>query len=166
MNELPVRAARWSALHPWRAIIGWLMFVALCLGTGVAVGTNSATTEDYWIGEAGRAEAMATEGGLQREPTEQIMLSARSGTLDESGAAAAARDLTTRMSRLPEVKRVAPPLRDHQASADIGVGEPVGPEVRATVKTHLLRLFAKLDVNDRTHAVVVALERGLLRRTP
>ncbi|MER6679253.1 response regulator transcription factor [Streptomyces olivaceoviridis] len=35
----------------------------------------------------------------------------------------------------------------------------------ATVKTHLLRLFAKLDVNDRTRAVVVALERGLLRRS-
>ncbi|WP_308407097.1 response regulator transcription factor [Streptomyces sp. APSN-46.1] len=33
----------------------------------------------------------------------------------------------------------------------------------ATVKTHLLRVFAKLDVSDRTHAVVVALERGLLR---
>ncbi|WP_438486853.1 response regulator [Streptomyces sp. S186] len=36
----------------------------------------------------------------------------------------------------------------------------------ATVKTHLLRLFAKLDVDDRTRAVVVALERGLLHRTP
>jgi DNA-binding NarL/FixJ family response regulator len=34
----------------------------------------------------------------------------------------------------------------------------------ATVKTHLLRLFAKLDVNDRTRAVVVAMERGLLGR--
>ncbi|KOV64959.1 response regulator [Streptomyces sp. MMG1121] len=34
----------------------------------------------------------------------------------------------------------------------------------ATVKTHLLRLFAKLDVNDRTRAVVVAMERGLLPR--
>lgn len=34
----------------------------------------------------------------------------------------------------------------------------------ATVKTHLLRLFAKLDVNDRTRAVVVAMERGLLHR--
>jgi DNA-binding NarL/FixJ family response regulator len=34
----------------------------------------------------------------------------------------------------------------------------------ATVKTHLLRVFAKLDVSDRTHAVVVALERGLLQR--
>ncbi|MFC8132306.1 LuxR C-terminal-related transcriptional regulator, partial [Streptomyces sp. NPDC057302] len=34
----------------------------------------------------------------------------------------------------------------------------------ATVKTHLLRIFAKLDVSDRTHAVVVALEQGLLVR--
>ncbi|MFE6595474.1 response regulator [Streptomyces sp. NPDC057781] len=34
----------------------------------------------------------------------------------------------------------------------------------ATVKTHLLRVFAKLDVSDRTHAVVVALEQGLLVR--
>ncbi|MFJ8956458.1 response regulator [Streptomyces sp. NPDC102381] len=32
----------------------------------------------------------------------------------------------------------------------------------ATVKTHLLRIFAKLDVSDRTRAVVVAMERGVL----
>jgi DNA-binding NarL/FixJ family response regulator len=30
------------------------------------------------------------------------------------------------------------------------------------VKTHLLRIFAKLDVSDRTRAVVVALHNGLL----
>ncbi|NKY37244.1 response regulator transcription factor [Nocardia speluncae] len=35
----------------------------------------------------------------------------------------------------------------------------------ATVKTHLLRIFAKLDVSDRTRAVVVALDRGLLPRS-
>ncbi|MFF1919865.1 response regulator [Streptomyces sp. NPDC058221] len=34
----------------------------------------------------------------------------------------------------------------------------------ATVKTHLLRIFAKLDVNDRTRAVVVAMNSGLLKR--
>ncbi len=34
----------------------------------------------------------------------------------------------------------------------------------ATVKTHLLRIFAKLDVNDRTRAVVVAMNAGLLQR--
>lgn len=33
----------------------------------------------------------------------------------------------------------------------------------ATVKTHLLHIFAKLNTNDRTAAVTIALERGILR---
>ena len=33
----------------------------------------------------------------------------------------------------------------------------------ATVKTHLLHIFAKLEVQDRTQAVTVALDRGMLR---
>jgi DNA-binding NarL/FixJ family response regulator len=33
----------------------------------------------------------------------------------------------------------------------------------ATVKTHLLRVFSKLGVDDRTAAVTVALERGIIR---
>ena len=32
----------------------------------------------------------------------------------------------------------------------------------ATVKTHLLRIFNKLDVADRTAAVTTAMEHGLL----
>jgi DNA-binding NarL/FixJ family response regulator len=36
----------------------------------------------------------------------------------------------------------------------------------ATVKTHLIHLFGKLGVGDRTAAVTVALERGLLRLEP
>jgi ATP/maltotriose-dependent transcriptional regulator MalT len=34
----------------------------------------------------------------------------------------------------------------------------------ATVKTHLLHMFEKLGVSDRTAAVTIAIERGLLRR--
>ncbi|MGH8915391.1 MAG: LuxR C-terminal-related transcriptional regulator, partial [Acidimicrobiia bacterium] len=33
----------------------------------------------------------------------------------------------------------------------------------ATVKTHLVHIFAKLGVEDRTAAVTVALERGIIR---
>jgi DNA-binding NarL/FixJ family response regulator len=36
----------------------------------------------------------------------------------------------------------------------------------ATVKTHLIHLFGKLGVTDRTAAVTLALERGLLRLEP
>ena len=37
------------------------------------------------------------------------------------------------------------------------------PRSRATVKTHLLRVFGKLGVDDRTAAVTVALKRGIIR---
>lgn len=33
---------------------------------------------------------------------------------------------------------------------------------QATVKTHLIHIFRKLDVNDRTAAVTVAIERGII----
>ncbi|WP_413752033.1 MMPL family transporter [Streptomyces sp. R-74717] len=107
----PVRMARWSARHPWRAITGWFVFVILCLGAGMAAGSNAATTEDFWVGEAGHAESMATEGGLQRRPTEHVMISSRSGPLDTAAAASAVHDLTGRMAELPEVDSVADPVR-------------------------------------------------------
>ncbi|MEU6672697.1 MMPL family transporter [Streptomyces sp. NPDC046925] len=110
-RSVTVRAARWSALHPGRAIIGWLVFVVLCLGGGIAAGMNSATTEDFRVGEAGRAEALATEGGVQLRPTEQILIRAESGPLDAGAADAAVKDITARMKSLPEVASVAAPVR-------------------------------------------------------
>ncbi|KAA9150566.1 response regulator transcription factor [Amycolatopsis acidicola] len=44
-------------------------------------------------------------------------------------------------------------------NAEIGRRLHIG---EATVKTHLLRMFAKLDVSDRTAAVTTAMSRGLL----
>ena len=47
-----------------------------------------------------------------------------------------------------------------------GSNAQIGVELfisEATVKTHLLRIFTKLGVDDRTRAVTVALERGILR---
>jgi DNA-binding NarL/FixJ family response regulator len=52
-------------------------------------------------------------------------------------------------------------VADGLSNADIGKRLVIA---EATVKTHLLRVFAKLDVSDRTHAVVTALERGMLPR--
>ena len=43
-----------------------------------------------------------------------------------------------------------------QIAVALGIGE-------STVKTHLLRVFEKLGVADRTRAVTLAMERGLLR---
>ncbi|MFE9854904.1 MMPL family transporter [Streptomyces sp. NPDC005780] len=117
MRTRPVRMARWSARHPWRAIVGWFVFVLLCLGAGIAAGNNPATTKDFWVGEAGHAESMATDAGLQRRPTEHVLIRARSGPLDPERADAAARDLTALMDALPEVADVAPPVRSKDGTA-------------------------------------------------
>ena len=50
---------------------------------------------------------------------------------------------------------VARGLSNAQVGAELFISE-------ATVKTHLLRIFAKLEVDDRTRAVTVAIERGIL----
>jgi len=45
------------------------------------------------------------------------------------------------------------------SNAEVGRALSIG---EATVKTHLLRIFAKLGVDDRTAAVTLAYERGIL----
>ncbi|MCM2413078.1 MMPL family transporter [Streptomyces sp. RKAG290] len=148
MRMRPVRMARWSARHPWTAIVGWFVFVLLCLGAGITAGNNPATTEDFWVGEAGHAESMATDGGLQRRPTEHVLIRARSGPLDLTRAGAAARDVTARMNGLPEVADVAPPVRSKDGKA-----------LRVTVVMKGAELDAKKNVVpllDRTAQVAAA----------
>ncbi|AUH42929.1 response regulator [Streptomyces sp. CMB-StM0423] len=59
----------------------------------------------------------------------------------------------------PRESEVLAGVAEGLSNAEIGKRLFIG---EATVKTHLLRIFAKLDVSDRTRAVVVALESGLL----
>ncbi|MFF0157906.1 MMPL family transporter [Streptomyces sp. NPDC005263] len=145
MRNLPVRMARWSAGHPWRAIVCWLLFVVLCLGVGITVGGNPATTEDFRIGEAGRAEAMAAEGGLQQRPVERVLITARPGTgrLDLNAAEAAARDVADRMRGLPEVRSVATPVRAANNTAVRVDVTMKGPELEG--KKHVDALLAQTE---------------------
>ena len=64
LTAVPMKAARWSAEHPWRAILGWIAFVAVAVGLAVAIPTHEATDADYRIGESGRADAMIAEADL------------------------------------------------------------------------------------------------------
>jgi len=52
---------------------------------------------------------------------------------------------------------VADGTGNKQIAARLGIGE-------STVKTHLLRIFEKLGVSDRTRAVTLAMEQGILPR--
>ncbi|MFC3984271.1 MMPL family transporter [Streptosporangium jomthongense] len=153
-----VRVAAWSAANPWRAITGWLLFVTLCLGAGIAAGTHNAGTEDYWIGEAGRAEEIATGAGLQRRPEEYVLIRARKGALDPTAARAAARDVTARMRRLPEVESVGPPARSADGTALLVSVTMRGPELDA--RQHVDPLLAQTAQTQRDHPGLVVEQTG------
>ncbi|MEU7582055.1 MMPL family transporter [Streptomyces sp. NPDC041068] len=106
-----MKVASWSALHPGRAIAGWFVFVALCLALGSLVGTNSAGDKDYWVGEAGRAESIATDGDLQHKSAERIMVTNKSDAPLGAEARSAAKDVAARMKKLDPVLHVADPVR-------------------------------------------------------
>ncbi|MFH9241831.1 MMPL family transporter [Streptomyces anulatus] len=158
MRHLPVRMARWSARHAGRAIAGWFAFVVLCLVAGIALGTNEATTKDFWVGEAGRAEATATEGGLERSPTERIMIRARSGELDMAAAGAAAQDVTERMRDLPEVESVAAPVRSKDGEVLLVSVVLDGPELRG--KKNVVPLLEQTAAVGADHPHLVVEETG------
>ncbi|MEV4001067.1 response regulator transcription factor [Actinomadura sp. NPDC049753] len=78
-----------------------------------------------------------------------------------------AEKLVARMRRPEPAALTAREIEVLRAVADGLSNAEIGRRLviaEATVKTHLLRVFAKLDVGDRTHAVVVAMDRGLLPR--
>ncbi|UPT46605.1 MMPL family transporter [Streptomyces sp. WAC00303] len=158
MRHLPVRMARWSARHAGRAIAGWFAFVVLCLVAGIALGTNEATTKDFWVGEAGRAEATATEGGLERSPTERIMIRARSGELDMAAAVAAAQDVAERMRDLPEVESVAAPVRSKDGEILLVSVVLNGPELQG--KKNVVPLLEQTAAVGADHPHLVVEETG------
>ncbi|HEV7727221.1 MAG TPA: response regulator transcription factor [Modestobacter sp.] len=111
-------------------------------------------------------EAGAAGYLLKDTPLPQLADAVRAAARGETVLAppVAAR-LVSRM-RAPAVE--APTARELQVLAGVARGltnSEIGRELfigEATVKTHLLRVFAKFGVDDRTRAVLVAVERGLL----
>jgi DNA-binding NarL/FixJ family response regulator len=120
--------------------------------------------------EIERAVEAGAVGYLLKDATrEQLADGIRAASRGETVLAPRiAERLVARMRRPAQIpltareEEVLSAVADGLSNAEIGKRLVIA---EATVKTHLLRIFAKLDARDRTHAVVVAMERGLLRRS-
>lgn len=112
-------------------------------------------------------EAGATGYLLKDATREQLVEAIHSASRGETVLAPrVAQRLVARMRRPVPVTLTARESEVLRAVADGLSNVEIGRRLfigEATVKTHLLRIFAKLDVNDRTRAVVVAMNAGLLQ---
>lgn len=130
-------------------------------GTQVLVLTTFDTDADILRA----VEAGATGYLLKDTPREQLLAAVRAAAQGQSVLAPSVAARLVRRMRTPEP---TPTPRELQVLGGVARGlsnAEIGRELfigEATVKTHLLRLFAKLGVDDRTRAVTVAMERGLL----
>jgi len=111
-------------------------------------------------------EAGATGYLLKDTPREELFRAIRAAAKGESVLApAVAARLMTRMRAPAEENLSAREIEVLQLVYKGASNREIGKALHistATVKTHLIHIYGKLGVDDRTSAVTVALERGIL----
>lgn len=114
----------------------------------------SAGATGYLLKDSPREELFRAIAATARG--ESLLAPAVAARLMRRVGAASAADPEPLTAREREVLgRVARGQSNKEIAAELHIGE-------TTVKTHLLHIFGKLGVDDRTAAVTVALQRGLL----
>jgi DNA-binding NarL/FixJ family response regulator len=116
-------------------------------------------------------EAGASGYLLKAAPQEEILAGIRSVARGEVALSPAIATLLVRRVKTPvATTTVTLSDREKQVLSLVAAGQS-NPSIaralfvsEATVKTHLLHAFSKLGVNDRTRAVTLAMELGLLPR--
>ncbi|GAA1656960.1 MMPL family transporter [Kribbella alba] len=108
-GQLTVRAARWSATHPWRAIAMWVAVVVACFALGSVTGTKQSDNEGD-IGEVTRADNIVKSGDFADPDVESVLITPHSGALDRAEADQVAGVVTQRMRALGGVAEVAQPV--------------------------------------------------------
>ncbi|MBO0845455.1 MAG: MMPL family transporter [Nocardioides sp.] len=107
---MPLRAARWSATHPWRAIGAWFAFVAVAVALAAFIPTKQTTDADYRIGDSGRAAAMQSAGHFANDQIENILIQARDGGPPPAREVAQVADqIKTDLAGVRGVTHVTPP---------------------------------------------------------
>ncbi|WP_329482354.1 MMPL family transporter [Kribbella sp. NBC_01484] len=109
-GSVTVRVARWSAVHPWRAIGLWLLLVVVAVGMSVAIPKQQTQSKDEWVGQSGQAAELIEKAGLGDRPTETVLLTDPDGPLDKAAATTAITQLQQKLRALDPVQAVGQPV--------------------------------------------------------
>src|SRR5262245_4166853 len=107
-RNLAHRMGRWSGLHPWTAIVGWIAFVAVAFMIGNAIPKHTLADADKGVGESGRATKIVDRSftDAQEPAAEQLFIQSRSGKLSDADVAPVVQDATTRLPATGVVGKV------------------------------------------------------------
>src|SRR5919106_2810787 len=109
-RNLAARAGRWSARHPWKAILTWFAFVIAAVMIGGSVGTETISDEEYGVGESGSADR-AVADAFPDEESETVLVQSEDGvTADDPRFRATVDDVVSQLNRTRDVAKVKSPF--------------------------------------------------------
>ena len=154
----PGRIGRWSASHPWRALITWFVFVAACVALGAATGTKSLS--DGAVGESARGNAIMDQQGLWGPPREYVYLHSTVLVSRDPGFAAAVRDTERRITALGLPVTGTTSADGHSVLVAAVPGQPSNPAEANRLVTALNSVPAAVAAAARAHPGITIAETG------
>ncbi|HXA59132.1 MAG TPA: MMPL family transporter, partial [Streptosporangiaceae bacterium] len=119
-RNLAATAGAWSARHRWQAIGIWVLFVALSIVIGGAVGTKSITGAEGKPGDTGRADRIVDAAGFDRHPGEIVFVHSDTATFRSPAFQGAVTDAITAVRATGQVQNVRSPLAEGGAVSKDG----------------------------------------------
>ena len=129
-GPLVERVAAWSAAHRKTAVFGWLALVIAAAAIGQLLGTGSVPSYDP--GQAGQAERVLNQPGVQSRPAEEVLIQARAvgaTFASDPGMRQAAGQIAAALHRLHGT------ARDIHSPAGRGGGSLVSADGRSALVT-------------------------------
>ena len=144
-RRLTGAAGRWSATHPWTALVAWLGGVVVVLVMGHLAGTVQLPLSQTSSGQAGQAEQMMSRG-FSQHATEFVLFDSGRMRVGAPPYRAAIRDVLARIQATGRVTQIHSPLDRVYAN-----------QVSADRHAALLQFQVTGNINDDATRVVPAL---------
>ncbi|MDX6250759.1 MAG: putative drug exporter of the superfamily [Kribbellaceae bacterium] len=109
-GSVTVRAARWSATHPWRAIGLWLLLVVVAVGMSAVIPKQQTKDKDNWVGQSGVASQLIEQANLGERPSETILVTDAGAPLNRAAATKVMNQLSQKMKGVDAVSNVGQPV--------------------------------------------------------
>jgi uncharacterized membrane protein YdfJ with MMPL/SSD domain len=114
-NNFAARMGRWSASHWKTAVFGWLAFVVLAVGIGMAVGTKKLDPVDTGTGDSGEAYKIL-DSEFKQNAGESILIQSDTLIADAAGFRVVVEDVIRRL----DSKAIVTDIQSPYTPADAG----------------------------------------------
>ncbi|MGI8329244.1 MMPL family transporter [Actinomadura scrupuli] len=116
-RNVAAAAGAWSARHRWWAIGIWVVFVALSIVIGGAMGTERIGDAESEPGDSGRADRIVQAAGFDRHAGEMVFVHSDTGTVDDPAFRAAINDALAAVRATGQAQNIRSPLGGDGAGA-------------------------------------------------